>query len=290
MYSEKFATAIKVAGKVLRESGEAVALPFGSEYSIYLKNMNSVRALVRVEIDGVDATEGTSLIVEANGSVDLERFLKSSNYEEGRKFKFIERTKKIENGPRGVGVEDGLIRIEFEFERPNAPIHDMPMYRPYEVPVYHPVYHTYPTWGGRPWGDILCSTNAVMRGSSLESIGDTTCATGGTGIYSGITAAIATTEPITEDYIFPVSSNGRGSKVETLPQPNEAGITVEGSASDQKFTVGAQFPTDGVKHVMILKLLGQVGKQRVKDAVTVKTKRKCHTCGTTHKQADFTHG
>ena len=74
MYAHKFAVAIKNNGKVLRERGDSVALPFGSEYSIFLKNMNSVRALVRIEIDGTDVTGGHQLIVPANGTLDLERF------------------------------------------------------------------------------------------------------------------------------------------------------------------------------------------------------------------------
>ena len=65
----------------------------------------------------MDATGGTQLIIPANGSIDFERFIKDGNFDQGLKFKFIERTKKIEDGPRGIGAEDGLIRIQFEFEQ-----------------------------------------------------------------------------------------------------------------------------------------------------------------------------
>jgi len=44
MYKEQMVAAVKVGGKVLRENGETVVLPFGSEYSVYLKNLNTVRA------------------------------------------------------------------------------------------------------------------------------------------------------------------------------------------------------------------------------------------------------
>ena len=55
MYNNKLAVAIKSAGKVLREfNKDEVYVPFGNEYSIFVKNMNSVRALVKVSIDGVD--------------------------------------------------------------------------------------------------------------------------------------------------------------------------------------------------------------------------------------------
>lgn len=274
MYQDKLVTAVRVAGKVLREDNDKVYVPFGSEYSLLIKNKNSVRALVRVEIDGVDATEGTSLIVAANGSVDLERFLKASNYEQGLKFKFIERTKKIEDGPRGVGAEDGLIRIEFEFEQPPAQIVNT-VYR-----TYNQWPNPYPQWHA---GEYLCSTTSALRSVS-SNLGGVTL--GSSGVAKGITAQamnisnVSTTSHQEDSYFGATCAD---SKVES-PSLNDVGITVGGSVSDQKFTVGAWFPTDGVKHVMILKLLGKVGEQKIKTPVTVKTKQACPTCGAVHKQ------
>ena len=40
MYNSKLAVAVKHDGKVLREEGENVMLPFGSEYSLFIKNLN----------------------------------------------------------------------------------------------------------------------------------------------------------------------------------------------------------------------------------------------------------
>ncbi len=119
MYNSKLAVAIKSNGKVLREVGENVFLPFGSEYSIFIKNLNTVRALVKIEIDGDDIGNGTQLVVGPNSSIDLERFIRN-NKSKGNKFKFIERTAGVEKH-RGVKVEDGLIRVEFKFERQVVP-------------------------------------------------------------------------------------------------------------------------------------------------------------------------
>lgn len=116
MYKEKMAVALKHSGKVLRDFGDTVYLPFGSEYSIFIKNMNSVRALVNITIDGQDVGDGHSFIVNANDSIDVERFIKNDNLKHGNRFKFIERTENIENH-RGIGIEDGLIRVEFKYER-----------------------------------------------------------------------------------------------------------------------------------------------------------------------------
>jgi|694.fasta_scaffold26997_8 hypothetical protein len=129
MYSHNFAAAIKVNGKILREFGDAVYLPFGSEYEIRLKNLNYSRAKVTIEIDGENVTGG-GLILNTSETVDLERFIRNGNLTEGNRFKFIERTNKIENH-RGIKLEDGLITIHYEFEfivpewtysRPTVPI------------------------------------------------------------------------------------------------------------------------------------------------------------------------
>jgi len=114
MYSNKLAIALKSAGKVLREFDDQVYVPFGSEYSILVKNLNSVRALVSVSVDGEDAGDGTQFVIHGNSEIELERFIKNGNFKKGNRFKFIERTDAVEDH-RGIGIEDGLIRVEFQF-------------------------------------------------------------------------------------------------------------------------------------------------------------------------------
>ena len=116
MYESKLAAAIKVKGKVLREFKDTVYIPFGSEYSILLKNLNTTRAVVNVFIDGEDTVPG-GLVIDPGREVDLERWIKNGNLTEGNRFKFIERTGSVEQH-RGVKLEDGLVRIEFQFEQP----------------------------------------------------------------------------------------------------------------------------------------------------------------------------
>lgn len=236
MFHEKLVCAVKHNGRVLREQGDTVLIPFGSEYSLFFKNLNSVRALVRVEVDGQDATKGTSLIVPANGSIDLERFLDASQLDKGHKFKFIERTQKIEDGPRGIKAEDGLIRVEFEFEKQPPKIEDhwtRYPHRPYEI-----------------WYSTDGTATGGARYSPFRSVQT----------FSANVVATSASVPL-----------------------NDVGITVPGSVSDQKFETGAWFPTDGQTHVMVLRLLGQVGEKKVEKPVTVKTKAECPTCGTKNK-------
>ena len=116
MYGNKLAAAIKVNGKVLREFKDTVHIPFGTEYQITIKNLHTQRAVVHVYIDGEDQTP-SGLVVNAGASVDLERSIKNGNLTEGNRFKFIERTGAVE-AHRGIGIEDGLVRIEYQFELP----------------------------------------------------------------------------------------------------------------------------------------------------------------------------
>ena len=121
MYNQKLVASIKANGKVLREFKDTIYIPFASEYSVLIKNLNTVRALVNVYIDGENAVPG-GLVINPGQSVDLERWIKNGNLSEGNKFKFIERTAAIEDGPRGIKLEDGLIRVEYQFEIPRPPI------------------------------------------------------------------------------------------------------------------------------------------------------------------------
>ena len=95
MYKNKLVAVIKSKGKVLREFGEIVNLQFQSEYSIFLKNLSSKRAVINITVDG-DIVTGDGLVLDARSEVELERFIDSAH-----KFKFIERSDKIENH-RGI--------------------------------------------------------------------------------------------------------------------------------------------------------------------------------------------
>ena len=126
MYNQKLVASIKANSKVLREFKDTVYIPFASEYSILLKNLNTVRAVVNVFIDGENVVPG-GLVIDPGRTVDLERWIKNGNLSEGNKFKFIERTTAIEDGPRGIKLEDGLIRVEYQFEIPR-PILNIPQW------------------------------------------------------------------------------------------------------------------------------------------------------------------
>jgi hypothetical protein len=247
MYGNKLAAAIRVNGRVLREFKDTVYIPFGTEYSILIKNLNTVRAIVNVTVDGVAAVDG-GLIVPAGGEIDLERFVKTGNLSQGNRFKFIERNSAVEQH-RGVGLEDGLINIGYQFEQ-----------------VYNLVYNPNSTWTTTPsqvndWfigkTGPWCSTNTVGTSNTVKTMGVlrsvNTCS-----VSADTTAAYTVT--------------------------NDAGITVPGSTSNQQFVTASSFPTETQRHNLIIRMLGETAENRpVAKPVTVKNRPRCVTCNLQNK-------
>lgn len=310
MYKNKLVACIKAAGKVLREQKDSdgntnTYIPFGSEYSIFIKNLNTVRASVSIQIDGQDAL-GTSLVVAPNSEIDLERFIKNGNFNAGNRFKFIERNAKVEQA-RGIQAEDGLIRIEFQFEKAAPEVKEIiekyKIVKEYEswygpkwpYPYYKPYWHSDTFYGScnniqqqgvmRSLGMGVASGTAIGSANSAAPLSNSTPAatsftsTAICGGQNGVSSTSYTVE----------ANHGEHPAVNFMQvgefQPlNDAGITVAGSVSEQKFTTSAWFALEDTKHVVVLKLLGETVKGKVvKQAVTVKAKQKCSTCNHVNK-------
>jgi hypothetical protein len=256
MYNQKLVASIKAKGKVLREFKDTVYIPFASEYSILLKNLNTVRAVVNVFIDGENVVPG-GLVIDPGRTVDLERWIKNGNLSEGNRFKFIERTTAIEDGPRGIKLEDGLIRVEYQFEIPR-PILNIPQ------------------WGGvYASGSTSASynVNGVMRGVDFSK---------GENMKASATSAMNST--LNSMGISASGAAHDGMATMDWAPANDVGITVPGSKSEQRFqhtTVGALDPT---VHNIVLKLVGDLGDNKpVTKPVTVAHKPKCITCNHQNK-------
>lgn len=154
MYKDNFVVAVKVDGKILREKKDIVSLPFGSEYAIYLKNLEYRRALINVFIDGDNVTPN-GLVLNGQQTFDLERFIRNGNLDKGNRFKFIERTSAVEEG-RSIKAEDGLIRVEVKFEQ-NFQFY-YPVIKHWSI-VYPTIYYL---------ASISNSNNPVMMGTSAQ--------------------------------------------------------------------------------------------------------------------------
>lgn len=254
MYNQKLVASIRANGKVLREFKDTVYIPFGSEYSILLKNLNTVRALVNIYIDGENATPG-GLVLNAGQQVDFERSLANGSLTEGNKFKFIERTGKIEDH-RGIKIEDGLIRVEYQFEKvfkrqDGFQINNTLTWTSNQNTVYSP----------------LRSSSADATPSYMK--GTVTCSDMS---YAATNMAVGAT-----------LSASAATSYNAVPQ-TETGITVAGSKSEQKFVTASWFATETEKYNIILKLLGETEDNKmIREPITVKSKPKCVTCGKQNK-------
>ena len=252
VYRQNLVAAIRCRGKILRETfgdGESIVkLPFGSEYEILIKNLETRRVLVNISIDGVKVSDG-SIIVEPNSSGHLEGFVKG--YSVKNKFKFIEKTEEISDH-RGDRIDDGIIRVEYTFEAPQPQItydyhyHHDHHFHDWWWP-YHGPWYTYTSYGANQ------SQSSGVKGAVGPS-GD--C--GNVSTYS---------------------SSIQCNNVQVQNFSNVQGITVPGAKSDQTFQPGYTGILETNSHVIIIRLIGEKQGKKIEKAVFTNTKLSCPTCG-----------
>jgi hypothetical protein len=269
MYNQKLVASLKANGKILREFKDTVYIPFGSEYSFLIKNLNTTRALVNIFIDGEDVIEG-GLVLNAGQEVDLERYVKNGNLSVGNKFKFIERTAAIEDGPRGTKLEDGLVRIEFQFEKPYVP----PLNRGW-IAASGGIGGSTGQWYGTN-SPASFNVNGALRSVDFSQNGQ----------VMAQAASAAVDKYCADNGIVNKSEVHDGmATMDWMDAPkNDIGITVPGSRSEQKFQKTFMGAMEAEKHTIVLKLLGETPDNKpVLKPVNVKMKPKCVTCGKQNK-------
>ena len=277
MYQEKFVAVVKVGGKILRERDEFVDLPFGTEYSILLKNLSSTKACAKVSVDGKDVLDGKELVVLPNTEFLLDGFLKDMTII--NRFKFIQKTKEIVNH-RGDRIDDGIVRVEYRFEKivekHEVHHHDhywWPYYGPYEHYDHHHHYHG--TYHGTYYGSDVIGVKGL---TSVTSVGSTiggsesayTCTTDNSSL-------IRSTSPSLSSHSVNINN------INVNPLENE-GITVKGSQVYEELQQAYVGELEEVSHVIILRLRGvKSSGVVVSKPVTVKTKLVCDVCGNFNK-------
>jgi len=161
VYVNKFVVAVKSNGRIVRDSNGIVRLPFGSDYSLLLKNKNSVKALVNVEIDGENVLDGNSILVSPNQSTILKGFMDGRRVR--NRFRFIRKTRQISKY-RGDKIDDGLIRVEFRFEKIKPAI---------IVTPYVPYIKYYGNYSTNTTANICCSSSdsgITTRGAEINQV------------------------------------------------------------------------------------------------------------------------
>lgn len=270
MYSNKLVCSVKVGRKILREKVQnnesAVFIPFGSEYSLLLKNLGGQNAVTHIEIDGRKVSQN-GFYIKAGQTADIERFVE--NLIEGRRFKFIEKTEEISDF-RGDKVDDGMIRVTWQFEKPLPEVKEIY----YDYKHEHDHYHRFHPWGCRCpicypyywYGPITYGRNTIP----LQNITYTKCADnitltnsgGGTQSSSCFSSSIG-------------QANNLLRNADLAP-----GITVEGSKSNQQFGTAYARELESNVHSIIIILKGYHGKNNpVVEPVLVHEKLQCPTCG-----------
>ena len=241
MYGNKLAAAIKVGNKVLREFKDTIYIPFGAEYTILVKNLETKRAIVNVYVDGENVVPG-GLVLNAGQEVDLERSIKNGNLTEGNRFKFIERTGAVEQH-RGIKLEDGLVRIEYQFEKVQPQIR----------------WDDYKTFNDQipKWPYTTYSTNSTLRSMNISgSTGDIVACASTTNVHDGVTC----------NYVSDVGITVPGSKSE-----QKFSVASWFPTEAEKHNLVFKLVGD----------LGN--NKPVEKPVTVNHKPKCTTCGHTNK-------
>jgi len=293
VYKDRFVAVVKCNGKVLREKDDTVTLPFGSEYSLLLKNLESRKAVVNVSIDGQDVVDG-SLILDPNSEVELEGFLKG--YQVKNKFKFIQKTEEITKH-RGDRIDDGVIRIEYRFEKK---IEEEIVYRRRYRRCYPP-YIPYWTWTCSRCGCYPCCCPPYYYyecGSFSNKTDDSSVQytfTNSNGeVETGTIAQSNDVQVMNCAFSDGQSGTPRSTSHSTILHENskpaeDEGITVPGSHSGQRFSQGHFRELENNSHVITIKLRGVKSNMTpVKKPVTTKSKVSCPTCGTKSKSsADF---
>lgn len=323
MYANKFVLSVKANNQILRENQGIVALPFGQEFSLLCKNLNSKRAMVSISIDGTDVTGGQRLILQPNGHVDLERYIRNGNMASGNRFKFIQRTSGVEAG-RGIKQDDGIVRAEFWEERVPDKVAYEKIVREYIDKYPRPTPSPYPgpypwRWDGYYWqydhsiynttGGLSGSVEFMKTANVAEFQGAMNAQSSHP--FNQMNAAVNQSNNQSKPYVPPArsvqdatnkqvtakgmrrsmgSTRSRSLKSTYTEQErgshaafNDAGITVPGSESHQSFQSVSGFPLEAQSTVIVLQLCGQIGGVAVAAPVTVNTKPVCSTCGKTNK-------
>lgn len=257
MYSKDFVVVIIVDGKVVDgDKAGVVALPFGTEYKIRLRNKHNRRAVAKVFIDDENVAED-GIVVPANDYVDLERPTTKAV-----KFKFVsadsEAAADFGKNNKTDG-SNGVIRIEWRLEKERTqyvqPVVPMPIPVPYPYPVYRP------TWNYRYDNDPMYGQlKSVSRESSGGTFSNFTPAGGACG--QSMNAGACDFEPVET----PTSATPRGLK---------EGCTVEGGWSSQNFRTVHIDLEDGAPVVIQLILKG-LDKETMK---AVSDNKFCGNCG-----------
>jgi len=279
-YKDQFVVEVKCKGKILRMRDDFVYLPFGSEYSIYLKNLSSRKASVKIHIDGQDVLDYSSLILQPNSSTELEGFLRGTTAT--NKFKFIKKTKEIQEH-RGDKIDDGMIRVEFAYEKdkPKRTI----IHEDHEHHHHHHHHHKYDHyhWNYNDWfsGDSAVRYGSSMGSTPVKGVAESSFTMNNSrGMDSG-----GEKGQVENAFYSNVTMDSLGTESLGAPLDDE-GITVKGQEINQQFRYGTIGELEQAEVIVIrMKGVDPNSNATVQQPLTVKSKLTCSSCGKVSKSS-----
>ena len=248
MYRDSYVATLMVDGKIQKESDDGtVLIPFGSEYVLRLKNKLRKRAVADVWIDGKIAVKG--VVIDANDTVDLERFVTDGNLNEGKRFKLARLTDPKVDQPNDS--ENGRIEVNFYPEK-DEPVVEKKIIHEYEHHYCNTHYHwghcsgcctnqwcsiCHPHFGGWTYtsGTGTIKTLSASPDSSGITFGGIV---GQASSNSSVTTNLNVNSTLTSNSVQMgnLSADAKSIQDMAFNSMGEAAATVEGSTSLQKFS------------------------------------------------------
>jgi hypothetical protein len=231
VFSNRFVVCILIDGKPAKElANKTVHIPFGSQYSIRLRNKNKRRAVAKIIIDGENVS-GEGYVVGANDSVDIHR---PADKNVAFKFVSLDSGEAVEfgkNGPNDDKVK-GTIRVDFylEKEAPPAP----------KVTEIHHHHYPRPSWPRPHWGwghGMVYGSGPIGSGIS-HSIGNVGSNHGGNDCLrgaKGLDDSVEYSRTLDTDHVLSVNSLSASAAPASVAPEIKDGCTVEGGMTNQSF-------------------------------------------------------
>jgi len=238
VYRSGFCANIKVDGKIIDDENGTVALPFGKEYAIRVKNKNTRDGVAQIYIDGRNVTEKGDLIVHSGDIVEIERYVENLN--NGRKFKFV--SLDDVNSSERDNPKNGIIEIRFRLTK--EPVERIIYHHPIVEHYYYPrkiihwnEYPYYdPPWTPNNWGTI---TKGTIDGITTTETGNINA------FYCSNSSSTTLNNPS-------ISCSNSCSNVSDVFD----GKTVEGSYSGQRFNYSFIGTLEEKETIIRLKIVG----------------------------------
>jgi hypothetical protein len=262
MYNNKFVACILVDGKPQKElSNGVVELPYGTEYAFRFRNKNNRRAVVTFTIDGENVS-GNGYIIDAQSFIDIERFS-----DVAQKFRLVadDSEAAIDQGKNHVpSAARGLIEAKFCLEKERLAAYE-PLQKPWRTPSPFPRNpYKNPSFPPVPyeWECTIDPNDKYLRNDTLGLMNAQCNATmksrGRISLRGQTMGEEASVTPMGE--VPSVNFMATSGYVQATPVASNA-VTVEGAASDQRFT-GVYFNAGSFSTTVTLRLKGCIHKNQ----------------------------